>query len=73
MTTKAKPKTTESEVRASVKKLRKVPGMEAIADSLERLVDGASKGGAARAKNLSAKRRKSIASKAAKTRWGKRQ
>jgi hypothetical protein len=31
---------------------------------------GASKGGHARAKNLSAKKRKSIAKKAAKARWG---
>lgn len=32
---------------------------------------GASKGGKARAKNLSAKKRKAIAKKAAKTRWDK--
>lgn len=31
---------------------------------------GASKGGKARAKNLSAKKRKAIAKKAAKARWG---
>ncbi len=31
---------------------------------------GASKGGQARAKNLSAKKRKAIAKKAAQTRWG---
>jgi hypothetical protein len=33
---------------------------------------GGPKGGAARAKSLSAKRRKEIARKAAKTRWGKK-
>lgn len=33
---------------------------------------GASKGGTQRAKNLSARKRKTIAKKAAETRWGKR-
>lgn len=40
-----------------------------IADSLERLLDSASKGGTARAKKLSKKRRSEIASNAARIRW----
>jgi hypothetical protein len=40
------------------------------AQALSRL--GASKGGQARAKNLSAKKRKAIAKKAAESRWGSR-
>lgn len=45
--------------------------MKAIADSLEKLLDGASKGGKARAKKLTKKRRSEIARNAANTRWGK--
>lgn len=47
------------------------PEMKAVADSLERLLDGAVKGGNARAKKLSKKRRKEIASKASQARWAK--
>lgn len=61
----------ESDARRNVKKLRKVKGMEKIADSLERLMDGASDGGHARAKKLSKKRRKEIATNAARARWSK--
>lgn len=43
----------------------------AIADSLDDLLDGAAKGGRVRAKRLSKKRRKEIASNAAKVRWAK--
>lgn len=60
----------ETEARANVKKLRAIPGMEKIADSLTRLMDGASRGGKARAKKLSKKRRIEIARKAANIRWG---
>lgn len=44
--------------------------MRAVADCLEALLDGASKGGTVRTKRLSKKRRQEIASKAAKARWG---
>lgn len=50
-------------------KLRKE--VAAVADSLERLLKGATKGGNARAKKLSKKRRSEIARKAAQARWGK--
>ena len=43
------------------------PAVSAAASALSKL--GASKGGTARAKNLTAKRRSEIAKKAAKTRW----
>jgi hypothetical protein len=46
------------------------PKKNAAAQALSRL--GASKGGKARAKNLSAKERKEIAKKAADARWGSR-
>jgi hypothetical protein len=42
-----------------------------IADNLEDILDGPSKGGNARAKNLSKKRRSEIARNAAKIRWSK--
>ena len=45
------------------------PKKNAAAKALSQL--GASKGGKARAKNLSAKKRKDIATKAARTRWRK--
>ena len=45
------------------------PKKNAAAQALSKL--GASKGGKARAKNLSAKKRKSIAKKAAESRWRK--
>lgn len=45
------------------------PKKNAAAQALSKL--GASKGGKARAKNLSAKKRKAIAKKAAETRWRK--
>jgi hypothetical protein len=45
------------------------PVKNAAAQALSKL--GASKGGQARAKNLSAKKRKAIAKKAAETRWRK--
>lgn len=45
------------------------PKKNAAAQALSQL--GASKGGKARAKNLSAKKRKAIAKKAAETRWRK--
>ncbi len=44
------------------------PKKNAAAQALSKL--GASKGGKARAKNLSAKKRKAIAKKAAEARWG---
>lgn len=43
-----------------------------IADSLESLLGGASKGGTARAKKLTKKRRKEIATSAAEARWAKK-
>jgi len=45
------------------------PAVSAAAAALSKL--GASKGGEARAKSLSPKRRAEIAKKAAQTRWGK--
>ena len=45
------------------------PAKNPHAQALSKL--GASKGGKARAKNLTAKRRKAIAKKAAQARWGK--
>lgn len=50
-------------------KLRKE--VAAVADSLERLLKGATKGGKARAKKLSKKRRSEIAREAARVRWSK--
>lgn len=63
--------TIESQARVNVRKLRAIPGMEGLADSLTRLMDGASEGGRARAKKLTKKRRKEIATNAAKARWSK--
>jgi len=65
-------KNVETEARQNVAKLKKIKGMEKIAESLERLMDGAAAGGAARAKKLTKKRRVEIAKKAANARWGKR-
>lgn len=68
---------TESKARAGIRKLRtevdleKFPEIAGVADSLESLLDGASKGGTARAKSLSKKRRKEIATKASRARWAK--
>lgn len=42
-----------------------------VADGLEKLLTDTAKGGAARAKKLSKKRRSEIARKAAKARWAK--
>lgn len=67
----AKTKDLETEARQNVAKLRKIKGMEKLADSFTRLMDGAAAGGVARAKKLSKKRRTEIAKKAANTRWGK--
>lgn len=63
----------ESRARANLRKLRalKDPDLVNIADSLERLMDGAAKGGNARAKKLSKKRRVEIATNAANARWAK--
>lgn len=63
----------ETQARRNLKKLRAIgdPDITKVADSLERLMDGASKGGAARAKKLTKKRRKEIATNAAKARWAK--
>jgi hypothetical protein len=57
-------------VRASLGETPKIepPAKNLHAQALSKL--GASKGGKARAKNLSAKKRTSIAKKAAKARWG---
>ena len=73
--------TTEQQARAAVKKLRTKTDpkfskeMDDIADSLDGLINAASlmgqRGGEARAKKLSKKRRSEIARKAANARWGK--
>lgn len=60
-------------IRAAVEKTEKRvvdPAVSAAAAALSKL--GASKGGEARAKSLSKKRRAEIAKKAAATRWAKR-
>lgn len=44
--------------------------LTALADGLQELLEGAAKGGHARAKKLSKKRRKEIATNAANARWG---
>lgn len=44
--------------------------LTAIADSLQGLLESTAKGGNARAKKLTKKRRKEIATKAANARWG---
>lgn len=65
------------EIKKSLNRLRTEvdprfqPEIGNIADSLESLLDGASKGGNARAKKLTKKRRKEIAQKAARARWHK--
>ena len=61
----------ETAARRNLKKLRdlKDPDITRLADSLERLMDGASEGGKARAKKLSKKRRSEIARTAANARW----
>lgn len=51
--------------------LEKYPEIAGVADSLERLIDGAAKGGTARAKKLTKKRRREIATNAARARWAK--
>lgn len=64
----------ESKIRANLNKLRRVkqfPELTAVADSLERLLDGATKGGNNRAKKLSKKRRSEIAKNASNVRWAK--
>lgn len=65
------------EIKKSLNRLRTEvdpkfqPEIGNIADSLESLLDGASRGGTARAKKLTKKRRKEIATNAARTRWAK--
>lgn len=65
----------KDKIKADLARLRKSPTFQPeigrVADSLERLLDGATKGGEKRAKNLTKKRRKEIASNAAKARWSK--
>lgn len=74
-------KAIEKQAREWATKLRKVKDprfkedVNALADSLDELIGAAAvmgrKGGAARAKKLSKKRRSEIARKAAKARWAK--
>lgn len=70
-------KTKTQELKEQINRLRTEvdpkfqPEMSAVADSLEAMLDGASKGGTVRAKRLTKKRRKEIATKAANARWGK--
>jgi len=81
MLTAMKNHTTEQQARAAVKKLRAKTDpkfskeMSDMADSLDGLLSAASlmgqKGGEARAKKLSKKRRTEIARNAANARWGK--
>lgn len=65
----------ESRARAGIRRLRseidleKYPEIEGVADSLERLVNGAARGGNSRAKKLTKKRKKEIATTAAAARW----
>lgn len=47
------------------------PEIGKIADGLESLLGGAAKGGTSRAKKLTKKRRREIATKAAQARWAK--
>lgn len=66
----------ETKARRGVRRLREAaaktfPELVDVADSLEKLLDGASRGGKSRAKKLTKKRRKEIASNAAKVRWAK--
>ncbi len=74
---------TKVDVKRLIAKLRKNVDpkwrdeITAVADSLEDLVDNAAKefgrsGGRARAKKLSAKRKKDIATDAARARWDKK-
>lgn len=69
-------KTETDKIRARLDRLRSdevAPELRedvrAVADSLEKLLDGAVKGGTVRAKKLSKKRRKEIATAAANKRW----
>lgn len=70
--------TTYKEAKDAVAKLRTdvAPGLQSemskLADLFDGLLDGAAKGGRARAKKLTKKRRKEIATKAANARWGKK-
>lgn len=76
---KKRRKEPEDELQAAVRVIRTVvektekkvvdPAVSAAAAALSKL--GASKGGEARAKSLSAKRRAEIAKKAAESRWSK--
>jgi len=65
------------ELKTQINRLRtevdldKFPEMPKIADCLDKLIDNASRGGNQRAKKLTKKRRKEIATKAAKARWSK--
>lgn len=63
----------KDKIKADLARLRKSPNFQPeigrVADSLERLLDGATKGGTSRAKKLTKKRRSEIASNAAKARW----
>lgn len=63
----------ETKARANLRKLRALgdSDMAAIADRLERLMDGAVEGGHARARKLTKKRRTEIARNAANARWHK--
>lgn len=67
----------ETKARRGVRRLREVakksdfPELVGVADSLEKLLDGASRGGNSRAKKLTKKRRKEIATNAANARWSK--
>lgn len=75
MNTKAR--ATEGQARAGIRKLRtqvdlkKFPEIGKVVDSLEKLLNGAAKGGTSRAKKLTKKRRKEIATNAARARWAK--
>lgn len=70
--------TTYKEAKDAVAKLRTAVAPEfreeisTLADLLDDVLDGAARGGAARAKKLTKKRRKEIASNAAKARWTKK-
>ena len=82
MLTAMKKHATEQQARAGVRKLRRKSAkhplakeLSNIADSLDGLLNAASlmgqKGGKARARKLSKKRRSEIARNAANARWGK--
>lgn len=69
--------TTYQEAKEAVARLRTdvdskfQPEMSKLADLFDGLLDGAAKGGRARAKKLTKKRRSEIARKAANARWHK--